>query len=183
MKDRGLPDDAARYWTTTITIAAAEVQWSVRSALALVLAGCWSGTQVPAPPPPGPVQRVAPAPREPDPPRYSVWSGSYLCSQGVTAVQLRIVAAPDGSARATFEFGPHADNPNLVARGSYQLTGALFVDDAGLLQLKLAPDHWIDQPPSYIMVGLSASSDAGQRVLRGKIENTACDWIEVVRKH
>jgi len=154
----------------------------VRSALALVLAGCWSGTQAP-PPATSPVQHVAPAPREPDPPRYSVWSGTYLCPQGVTAVQLRIEAAPDGSARATFEFGPHADNPNPVARGSYQLTGALFVDDRGLLELKLAPDHWIDQPPSYMMVGLSASSDAGQRVLRGKIDNTACDWIEVTRKH
>ena len=129
-----------------------------------------------------PVQRIEPARRVPDPPPYSVWTGKYLCAQGVSAVEVRIEAAPDGSATATFEFGPHDENPNPVARGSYELTGALFVDDKGVLQAKLTPDHWIDQPPSYVMIGFSASSsDPGQRTMKGKIEHSSCDWIEITR--
>jgi len=151
-------------------------------ALALLLAGCWSTSVAPPPTLRVPVQHVAPAAHQPDPPSYSVWTGKYLCAQGVSTVRLRIEAAPDGSATATFEFGPHDDNPNPVARGSFQLTGALFVDDKGLLEVKMAPDHWIDQPPNYYMVGFNASSDAGQRVMRGKIENSSCDWIEVTRQ-
>ena len=111
-----------------------------------------------------------------------MWAGKYLCAQGVSAVRLRIEAAPDGSARAIFEFGPSDDNPNPVARGSYQLVGALYFDDKGLLEIKMAPDQWIDQPPNYSMVGFYASSDPGQRVMRGKIEHASCDWIEVTRQ-
>src|SRR5205823_974096 len=112
---------------------------------------------------------------------YSVWDGKYKCSQGVTAMKLRITTLPDGTADATFEFGPIDENPNPIPHGTYKLTGTLYVSDAGELELKLVPDHWIDQPPNYTMTGLTAKSDKRFQMLRGKIDDPNCGWLEVTR--
>ena len=40
------------------------------------------------------------------------WTGTYICNQGETALDLRIERAVNGSARAVFAFGPTASNPS-----------------------------------------------------------------------
>jgi hypothetical protein len=150
----------------------------VRAVLLLILTGCWSATPA-RPIQPAPVE--TPEPRAPDVPGHSVWVGRYACTQGETAVTLRIDTMPDGSATATFEFGPHEGNPN-IPHGTFRLTGSLFANARGVLELRLAPDKWLEQPPNYVMVGVFASSDPGQRTLTGKIDNPACDWIRVDRQ-
>ena len=147
--------------------------------LALSLAACWSSS----PPPAAPLAAApAPRPKHPEAPSYSVWDGRYRCSQGITAVRLRITAAPDGTATATFEFGPTPENPAPIPNGAYKLTGGLYVTDDGSLDLSLSPDRWIEQPGSYTMIGLTARSDRAQRVMHGRIDNPSCDWIEVTRQ-
>ena len=151
--------------------------------LAVCVSGCWGSTQPTPPPAPAAVAAIAPAPVTPDVPKYSVWEGKYKCSQGVTAMRLRIATLPDGTADATFEFGPSDENPQPIPKGTYKLTGTLYVGDSGEFELRLVPDKWIDQPPNYSMTGLTARSDHSLHTLKGKIDHPNCDWLEVTRTH
>lgn len=145
------------------------------------MTGCWGATTPATQPTPAAVPTIARAPVAPDVPKYSVWEGKYKCSQGITAMRLRIATLPDGTANATFEFGPSDDNPSPIPKGTYKLTGTLYVGDSGDFELKLVPDTWIDKPPNYDMTGLTARSDHELHMLRGKIDNPNCDWLEVTR--
>lgn len=113
-------------------------------------------------------------------PAFSVWVGSYTCPQGVTALRLSIEARPDGEAAATFEFGPHPDNPKLP-RGEYRMTGTVRLLSRGQLRVKLVPDRWISQPEGWSMTGLVAESDLEQQVLEGKIDTPSCGELSVRR--
>ncbi len=144
--------------------------------LALLLAGgCWSSS----PPPPEPVQNVA-GPLEVEPvPEHSVWRGKYDCAQGITALELTLDVAASGTANALFVFGPHEQNPGIPA-GSYRMSGT--VREAGAkLVVRLEPVAWIEQPPSYVMVGLAAESDRARQRLVGKITNEGCRAVELHR--
>lgn len=148
------------------------------SLVALVIAGCWSHTPSS---PPEPVQNIAlPGPLEQEPvPGHSVWRGKYSCRQGVTALQLTIDVASNGGANAIFSFGPHEANPNIPS-GSYRMVGTVH-ESGPTLQVRLAPDHWLDQPENYIMVGINADSDRTRRRLAGWITDKGCSGIEVRR--
>ena len=112
-------------------------------------------------------------------PSHSVWSGRYTCSQGLTAVQLSIDVTRAGAAVAIFAFGPLDENPD-VPSGSIRMTGTLLMVHRKL-ELRLAPDRWLVQPPGWLMVGVAADSDRGQRILRGRILEPACGEIDVRR--
>lgn len=114
-------------------------------------------------------------------PPFSVWVGSYTCPQGVTALRLSIEARPSGEAVATFEFGPHPDNPKLP-RGEYRMTGTVRLLSRGQLQVKLAPDRWITQPEGWSMTGLAATSDLEQQTLEGRIDAPACGELAARRE-
>jgi hypothetical protein len=153
----------------------------VRSALAvlvIVVSGCWSS---PPPPPPEPVHNIGltgPAEAEPAP-AHSVWRGKYNCRQGITALQLTIDVTGSGDASAIFAFGPHEANPGLPS-GAYRMIGT--VRELGTkLQVRLAPDRWIDQPDGYMMVGINADSDPARRRLTGWITDEGCSGVEVRR--
>jgi hypothetical protein len=115
-------------------------------------------------------------------PPNTVWVGSYRCSQGITAVRLTIDARPNGDATASFEFGPHPENPK-VPRGEAQLKGRVELLARGQLQVKLEPDRWVSKPgETWQMVGLTATSDLEHRVLEGRIEDPRCGEINVRRE-
>ena len=114
-------------------------------------------------------------------PPFSVWVGSYTCPQGVTALRLSIEARSSGEAVATFEFGPHPDNPKLP-RGEYRMTGTVRLLSRGQLQVKLAPDRWITQPEGWSMTGLGATSDLEQQTLEGRIDAQACGELSARRE-
>ena len=153
--------------------------------LLLLLTACWSSSS--SPPPPGgndtiaPLQNVQPrGPAELEPlPVHTVWRGFYECAQGKTAVQLTLDLDSDGTAKAIFDFGPHADKPDLPA-GSYRLSGTSR-EDGSKLEIELVPDRWISQPPGYEMVGLSAVTGSRRLRMRGRITNSACSTFDVQR--
>lgn len=129
---------------------------------------------------PGGDMRAAAEPRSRIPP-FSVWIGSYTCPQGVTALRLSIEAKSNGEAVATFEFGPHPDNPKLP-RGEYRMMGAVRLLSRGQLHVKLAPDRWITQPDGWSMTGLTATSDLEQQTLEGRIDAQACGELSARRE-
>ena len=151
----------------------------VRVASLLLWTACWSSSS--PPPPPEPIHNVVPGgPAELEPlPVHTVWRGFYECAQGKTAVQLTLDLDSDGTAKAIFDFGPHADNPDLPP-GSYRLTGTSR-DDGPKVALDLVPDRWISQPPGYEMVGLSAVTGSRRLRLRGRISHPACSTFDVQR--
>ena len=114
-------------------------------------------------------------------PLFSVWTGSYVCAQGVTALRLSIMVRAGGAAVATFEFGPHPGNAKLP-RGEYQMTGTVRLLPRGQLQVKLVPDRWVTQPDGWQMVGLSATSDLEQQELEGRIDAQSCGELSVRRE-
>jgi hypothetical protein len=94
---------------------------------------------------------------------------------------LSIEARPSGEAVATFEFGPHPDNPKLP-RGEYRMTGTVRLLSRGQLRVKLVPDQWITQPEGWTMTGLGATSDLEQQTLEGRIDEPACGELSVRRE-
>ncbi|MFJ4716356.1 serine/threonine-protein kinase [Streptomyces sp. NPDC088785] len=82
------------------------------------------------------------------------WDGSYLCNQGITGLSLTVEQHGDGSADAVFSFYPAPSNPG-VPRGSFAMEGTY---TGGVLTLRAS--HWIDQPPGYAAVNLSATYDS-----------------------
>jgi hypothetical protein len=113
-------------------------------------------------------------------PAHTLWQGRYLCAQGPTGLALTLDLSGDGRASAVFDFGAVPENPT-VPTGRYLVLGSARPRGDGGLDLALAPDRWIAQPPGYVMVGLSAIIDAGARVLRGRIENPSCTGVELFR--
>lgn len=122
----------------------------------------------------GLVARVAAA----DPvPQYSIWVGSYICSQGITHLRLTVETRRDGgAASAHFEFGPHSANKSVPV-GDYWMTGAIHAEADGRLQLALVPQRWGVHPNGYVMVGLTASSDREQHTLAGVINFDGCSTL------
>jgi hypothetical protein len=114
-------------------------------------------------------------------PAISVWIGSYVCPQGVTALRLTVTTRAGGAAVATFEFGPHPDNAK-VPRGEFQLTGTVRLLPRGQLQMKLVPDRWITRPDGWWMVGLTATSDLEQQALEGRIDAQGCGELSARRE-
>ncbi|MBL0214989.1 MAG: hypothetical protein IPQ07_14020 [Myxococcales bacterium] len=144
----------------------------------LAVGGCWSSTPSS---PPEPVHNTALAgPLEQEPvPQHSVWRGKYVCRQGVTALELTIDVASSGDANAIFSFGPHEANPNIPS-GSYRMTGTVH-ESGPKLQVRLAPDSWLDQPENYMMVGINADSDRTRHRLTGWITDEGCSGVELRR--
>jgi hypothetical protein len=78
------------------------------------------------------------------------WSGTYVCAQGKTGLQLDINAYYDHTMTARANFGAVGGGAD-VPSGSFMLKGRW--DDDGTFVL--SPDRWIDQPDGYSMIGFS----------------------------
>jgi hypothetical protein len=104
-----------------------------------------------------------------------VWTGTYTCNQGLTGMRLTITGSGGDTVRATVEFYAVAGNPG-VPDGSYVLTGN-YSASSGLV---LIPDHWINEPAGYGMVGLSGPSPSGNS-MRGTVQGVNCTTFSVTR--
>jgi hypothetical protein len=156
----------------------------LRLCLLATLSACWVQPVQQRPvynqPPPQQTQLPPPAGATVN---KSEWQGTYVCAQGATSLHLAIeqrCVASGCEVGAVFEFGPSPQNPN-VAHGSYRMRGAVNENERGEPVLTLQPDSWIEQPPNYMMVGLSATSDAGQQNMRGRIDNPSCGELVLQR--
>jgi hypothetical protein len=153
----------------------------MRIALALLLASCGAAPSrtetttsvvvVETAPASNPVVTAVPA--------HTLWQGRYVCAQGTTGLSLTLDLA-GGGASAVFDFGAIPENPT-VPSGRYLVVGTALVRGDGGLDLALAPDRWIAQPPGYVMVGLVASIDPSAHVLRGRIDHPSCTGVELFR--
>jgi hypothetical protein len=103
------------------------------------------------------------------------WVGRYECPQGVTGLTLEIVTAASG-ATATFRFYAVPENPG-VPSGSFVMRGWVRSDGG----VELVPDHWIEQPEHYLMVGLVGAIDPTGSTLRGRIREPECGALELTR--
>jgi hypothetical protein len=90
-------------------------------------------------------------------------------------MRLTITGSGGDTVRATVEFYAVAGNPG-VPDGSYVLTGN-YSASSGLV---LIPDHWINEPAGYGMVGLSGPSPSGNS-MRGTVQGVNCTTFSVTR--
>ena len=148
----------------------------MRVAWIALLAGCWTASEPRRTPA---IEEDAPAPREPFPLR-SKWRGTYVCSQGETAMYLDLTAQPDGTLSAIFEFSPTPDNPG-TATGVYKLAGKIRAFREGTFQIELDPVEWIQAPDGYIMVPLAATSSRKWLRLVGRMKHPNCGRLDVRR--
>ncbi len=98
------------------------------------------------------------------------WTGTYTCSQGLTGLRLNIQVGSNNQLDATFNFYAVPSNPN-VPTGSFAMIGSYTAQG-----VVLSPDHWINEPSGYEMVGLNGGFSSGnQNVLQGQVSDvTGC---------
>ncbi|WP_170223065.1 serine/threonine-protein kinase [Nonomuraea turkmeniaca] len=127
------------------------------------------------PTPTGPTPTAA----TPVPERASVagrWTGTYLCNQGKTALELTIKETSPGQLEAVFAFKADPSNPG-VPSGSFAMSGWL----TGRV-LQLTGERWIDRPGDYVMVGLRANlTEDRPSTLRGIVRGGGCSSFTVER--
>jgi hypothetical protein len=102
-----------------------------------------------------------------------VWSGTYTCNQGLTGMKMTITGPSDNNLQATVDFYAVSSNPS-VPDGSYVMTGD-YSSSGGLV---LTPDHWINQPPGYEMVGFSSPGPSGSS-MDGSVQFDGCTTFSV----
>jgi len=107
------------------------------------------------------------------------WTGTYVCSQGETGLDLTIEDEGDGDVSATFAFHAIESNPT-VPSGSYTMSGG-FQDGS----LVLEPEGWIEQPSGYELVGLTSDplDDDGEATttLSGQVDGPGCTDFDLTR--
>ena len=104
------------------------------------------------------------------------WTGSYICSQGLTGLQLVVRAAQDGTLTGTFGFYAFPANPG-VPSGEGTITGTYSATRADI-----RPGRWIRQPPEYVLVGLISGPPADNgTLLRGRVSNPGCSSFSVTK--
>ena len=111
-------------------------------------------------------------------PVTGVWTGRYICSQCVTALDLYIEQGAGKEIVATFSFGPLPENPE-VPRGAYKMQGAY---DPGTRRVKLQGQAWIHAPVGYVMVGLDGHMAASGAIITGFVPDLfGCSDFKVSR--
>jgi hypothetical protein len=104
------------------------------------------------------------------------WTGSYICSQGLTGLRLVVRAARDGTLTGTFSFYALPANPG-VPSGEGTITGTY-----SATRTDIRPGRWIRQPPGYVLVGLIAGAPADNgTLLRGRVSNPGCSTFSVTK--
>lgn len=111
-------------------------------------------------------------------PRHSVWQGTYRCGQGLTSVRLTLITAPNGSAEATFEFGPVPDNPG-VPEGSFELGGTVEKTGPDTFTAELEPTRWLVRPVGYMSTRLSIEADRLE--MTGVLQHPDCSDFRAKR--
>jgi clan AA aspartic protease (TIGR02281 family) len=107
-----------------------------------------------------------------------LFRGSYICSQGLTALVLRILIPSTASdTHARFSFGPSQLNPS-VPDGSFSMVGHV---DLSRGTMALRPIEWIQRPEPFVMVGLEGSSSDGGKTFYGRVVGEGCDSFSMIR--
>jgi serine/threonine protein kinase len=110
------------------------------------------------------------APREDEPARLRMlsgtWSGTYICSQGVTGVTLQIVASSDQNIGALLQFAVPNSRP-----GSYFMRG---VFDPSNNRIAMKFTNWKYQPEGAVPADITGTVNFRSSELRGTILQQGC---------
>lgn len=80
-----------------------------------------------------------------------LWSGTYVCNQGNTELDLILTDLSKGLVWGIFSFHAPPENPT-VPSGQFFMAGRY---DPHSGEIELVPGEWIVQPPGYSTVGLT----------------------------
>jgi hypothetical protein len=97
-----------------------------------------------------------------------VWTGTYVCAQGITAGELLVSAPVAGDQRGVFRFGPLPGRTG--ASGAYEVR---IGHDTRNGAVRAEPVRWIEQPPGFFMVPL-AGALGRDGTIRGRIPASGC---------
>lgn len=111
---------------------------------------------------------VAPAPSPVGPTPLGSWTGSYVCTQGLTGLDLTVEASPGGQLVALFRFYGLPGNPT-VPSGAFRMSGRVAPD--GRVVLLASEADWIEHPRRYIVVGLAGAVSADGTRFTGVVTN------------
>jgi hypothetical protein len=95
-----------------------------------------------------------------------IWTGSYHCAQGDTAVTVALTVEDGGAAHGMFAFGNLPGRSN-VKPGKYLIEGRYYERGDSL---RMEPVGWIDKPPGYTQVGFALTYVRRAQWLRGRIQ-------------
>lgn len=105
----------------------------------------------------------------------STYVGRYFCAQGWTDMSLRVVdvEGPRVRIQGTFRHGATG------TQGSYLLRGFCLPSTQRMV---LSPQAWVQQPPGYIMVGLSGMVANNGQTYTGRMLHRTCGDFQFTRQ-
>ena len=102
------------------------------------------------------------------------WSGTYVCSQGVTGATLQIVASSDQNVGALLQFAVPNARP-----GSYFMRGT-FNPSTNRIAMKFTT--WKYQPEGYSPADISGTVNLSAGELRGIVVLPGCAALSLRRQ-
>jgi hypothetical protein len=100
------------------------------------------------------------------------WSGSYVCGQGPTQVQLHVKRG------GTEVQGVFAFVTKNKTTGSFNMTGAY---DTAARHLHLNAGNWVSQPPGFVTVNLDGTVSADGHGFSGTVQGPGCSTFSLRR--
>jgi hypothetical protein len=99
------------------------------------------------------------------------WSGTYLCSQGVTGATLQIVAESDQKVLGLLQFAvPNSAPGAYFVRGTYNPASN---------RLEMNFSGWKNQPPGYSAAGFSGIVNFASGEFKGVIQMPGCSTFSI----
>lgn len=105
----------------------------------------------------------------------TTYVGRYFCAQGWTDMTLSVVdvEGPRVRMQGTFRHGPTG------TQGAYLLRGFCFPSTQRMV---LSPQGWVQQPPGYMMVGMSGTVSNGGQAFTGRMLHRSCGEFTFTRQ-
>ncbi len=92
------------------------------------------------------------------------WRGVYICAQGLTGLNLRLVGSADGTVEGVFTFYPVPSNPG-AATGRFVVRGTYMENRA----LVLGGGAWIERPEGYTTITLHGQASVSEAIFSGVV--------------
>ena len=105
----------------------------------------------------------------------STYVGRYFCAQGWTDMTLSVVDVEGPRVRMQGTFR-HA---GTGVQGAYLLRGFCFPTSRRMV---LSPQAWVQQPPGYIMVGMSGLVSGEGQAFTGRMLHRSCGAFTFTRQ-